>query len=247
MCPEDDSSERRKLAEALLKRFEQFTKYEQGASNRYLQWLRTVLSLSPEQVVSFLNAWYPISRHQPQILLFLTSLFPDHADRLRMFIGNIQEEDGYQKGYDPHYDLLGKVLIPLLGGTLRPNPVTDQMNLELHEMMMQRFRTPAQAAGALAAIEYPALDVSDILRMVVMKGGRQDVVSSNLYLKIHVKVEPEHIIDTHEVALRFMEQGEQQRHEVVEAFRTVMDFWVKFWPAAFSGLGYPESARDEAA
>jgi hypothetical protein len=55
-------------------------------------------------------------------------------------------------------------------------------------------------------------------------------------LTIHVKVEPIHIIDTHETALRYMAQGEQQHQEVLTAFTEVMWFWTSFWAAVFTDL-----------
>ncbi len=101
----------------------------------------------------------------------------------------------------------------LLLDVVRLREVTDRMNLRLRSRMMKEFRTPAHAAGALAAIEYPALDVSRILRAIVALAGRADLLRSNVYLKIHVRVEPEHIIDTHTLALQYMILYDESREQ----------------------------------
>src|ERR1051325_3588236 len=116
MCRMDDRDRERALAlkrrraKELLDGFRQHTGYVPGENNPHLSWLREVRSLTVEQVVAFLNCWYPISRGQPQLLLFCASLFTEQEDRKRLHV-NIREEDGYRDGHDPHYDLLGKDLI----------------------------------------------------------------------------------------------------------------------------------------
>lgn len=235
-CSDDSGLSRREQAEQLLVQLSGLSEYQHGAANPHLRYLAGLRSMSLEEAIAFLNAWYPISRHQPQILLFLASLLSEHADRKKLFLGNIVEEDGYGAGHHPHYDLLGKVLIPKLGGVLAPDPVTDRMNLDLLEQMRCHLRTPSHAAGALAAIEFPALDVSDILRAVVRLAGRAELLQTDPYLVIHVRVEPEHIIDSHEMALRLTARGPVEQAEVESGFTMVMKFWMKFWPQAFSVL-----------
>src|SRR5882762_4826032 len=71
-------------AEALLARFTEIVPEEKhGTHNPYLKWLNTNPVLTIGQVVDFLKFWYPVSRHQPQILLLCMSAFIGHNDRKR--------------------------------------------------------------------------------------------------------------------------------------------------------------------
>lgn len=223
-------------AHALLDTFGGFTGYCHGSANPHLSWLRAVPRLEPRQVVDFLNFWYPVSRHQPQILLLCASAFPHQADRRPIIEDNYREEDGLlAAGHSPHYDLLEQ-LIGKMGGRLQYNPVSEAMITELHCGFLKGL-SPAQASGALAGIEHPALDISEYLRLSVARCGFAPLLDSDPYLKIHVQVEPLHILGTHRTALRFMERSQAERQEVLAAFGEVMSFWDRFWARAFAALG----------
>lgn len=96
--------------------------------------------------------------------------------------------------------------------------------------------TPAQATGYVAGIEHPALDISAYFNKIIELCGFSPLLKSDLYLTIHIDVEPDHIIWSHGNALRYM-RG-KNRKEVLTAYKSVMDFWIKFWALAFRRLDY---------
>ena len=49
--------------------------------------------LEPDAMYRFFNYWYPVSRHQPQILLRIAAAYPDWTDR-GLIMQNYWEEDG---------------------------------------------------------------------------------------------------------------------------------------------------------
>lgn len=223
---------------------EEFLKYYpewlHGQHNEYLKSIQPINRLKAEHVVAFFNAWRPLSRHQPQILLLLASAFPDHADRHRLIRGNYLEEDGIAAGHCPHYMLLDK-LIESLGGTPAIVSRSEKIMSDFHQGLW-RPTTPARAAGLLAGIENPAMDISAFFHEVVGRSGFPNLLKKDRYLTIHVEVEPIHIIDTHETALRYMAQGAKQREEVLTGFKEVMEFWTKFWSVPFADLNQMQQA-----
>lgn len=231
--------ERINKAESLLDTFSEYTDYRHSAHNPYRQWLASNPVLTPEQVFSFLSYWYPVSRHQPQILLRCTSAFPEWSDR-KLMMQNYLEEDGMVKdGHEPHYDLLQRLMKKLnptfeADMRFRGNPEADAKVSSFHELF--HSMTPAEATGYVAAIEHPALDISYYFNKIIDLCGRKDLLTSDLYLTIHVDVEPDHIIWSHGNALRYIEEG--RKDEVIGAFQKAMTFWVSFWDKAFTKLNY---------
>jgi hypothetical protein len=228
-------------AEGFLDRFSHFTTYKHRGMNPYLCWLNSNPSLKPDAMYRFFNFWYPVSRHQPQILLRIAAAYPEWRDR-KLIIKNYIEEDGMLKdGDDPHYDLLD-ALIKKLGGKLDIDSEAEAMVGEFHNSLGNM--TPAQATGYVAAIEHPALDISDYFQQITRLQGRADLLTDDLYISIHIDVEPKHIIWSHGNALDWMEDmGKQEREsytadDVVEAYRHAMAFWDGFWKLAFQKLGY---------
>lgn len=189
------------------------------------------------------NFWYPVSRHQPQILLRIAAAFPDWSDR-KLLMANYLEEDG-QLGDNqhPHYVLLEQ-LINALGGTLSPDPTAEALVLDFQRS--QVFPTPGHAVGYLAAIEHPALDISDYFRSLTERAGRAELLTRDPYLTIHVHVEPHHIIWSHGRALEWLGNTELQvryafaSEDVIGTFERAMLFWTTFWALAFRRLGYRE-------
>src|SRR4051812_30678428 len=117
-------AEQQAKAEGFLDRFSQFTTYRHRGANPYLSWLNSSPSLQSDAMYRFFNFWYPVSRHQPQILLRIAAAYPDWKDR-RLIIKNYIEEDGMLRdGDDPHYDLL-EALIKKLGGKLDVDPEAE--------------------------------------------------------------------------------------------------------------------------
>lgn len=232
---EPESANVPKRAEQLLDDFATYPPhYARGSANPHLMWLRGVDRLAVRLVVQFFSAWRPLSVHQPQILALLLSAFPDPEDRKKIGEFNLREEDGWQDGHDPHFRLLDQ-LISKLGG-IPASLAHSEAIMEKFHRGLWRYTTPARAAGLLAGIEHPALDISAYFHEVVMRSGHADLLDTDLYLRIHVRVEPQHIVDTHEMALRYMRQGPQERAEVLEAFEEVMRFWQDFWFSAFADL-----------
>lgn len=228
-------------AEGFLDRFSQFTTYKHRGLNPYLGWLNSTPYLKPDAMYRFFNFWYPVSRHQPQILLRIAAAYPEWRDR-KLIIQNYIEEDGMLKnGDDPHYDLLD-ALIKKLGGELDIDPEAEAMVGEFHNSLGNM--TPAQATGYVAAIEHPALDISDYFQQITRLQGRSDLLTDDPYISIHIDVEPKHIIWSHGNALDWMEDiGKQEREsytadDVVQAYRHAMAFWDGFWQLAFQKLGY---------
>jgi hypothetical protein len=228
-------------AEGYLDLFSEFTAYKHRKQNPYLSWLLSGPRLDPDAMYLFFNFWYPVSRHQPQILLRIAAAFPNWNDR-RLIMNNYLEEDGMVKvGDDPHYDLLEKLIVKL-GGKLDVDPQAEELVNEFHQSL--GHMTTAQAIGYLAAIEHPALDISDYFQLLTRLAGREDLLESDPYLYIHVAVEPKHIIWSHGNALYWMEDEQKQlaegstRSEVVNAFQNAMSFWEKFWKLAFQKLSY---------
>lgn len=235
----------REKAEAYLNRFSTYTTYKHRGVNPYLRWLKSKPRLLPGAMYRFFNYWYPVSRHQPQILLHIAAAYPQWADR-RLLINNYIEEDGMLKeGDQPHYDLLEE-LIEKLGGRLDVDPQAEALVSAFHRTL--NTMKPGQATGYVAAIEHPALDISDYFQHITRLAGRAELLKSDPYLFIHVAVEPRHIIWSHGNALDWMEDLEKQQREgysadeVIGAFQAAMAFWDEFWQLAFQKLGYvPEN------
>lgn len=234
-------AERQRKAESFLDRFSAFTTYKHRSSSPYLAWLDNAPGLEADAMYRFFNFWYPVSRHQPQILLEIAAAYPEWMDR-SLIIKNYIEEDGMVRaGDDPHYILLERLIVTL-GGKLDVDPQAEELVSTFHRTL--RSMTPAQATGYVAAIEHPALDISDYFQKIAILRGRADLLKSDPYLYIHVDVEPNHIIWSHGNALDWMEdEGRQEREcyrraDVVEAYQHAMAFWNTFWQLAFSNLGY---------
>src|SRR5687768_16892891 len=84
--------ERQQKAESYLDLFSKFTSYKHRGLNPYLNWLKSNPELKPEVVYRFFNFWYPVSRHQPQILWRIAAAYPDWSDR-HLILFNAIEED----------------------------------------------------------------------------------------------------------------------------------------------------------
>jgi hypothetical protein len=228
-------------AESYLDRFSHFTDYQHRGQNPYLNWLKTDPQLTAADMNKFFNIWHPVSRHQPQILLQIAAVFPDWRDRY-FIMKNYLEEDGMVKqGDDPHYVLLERLIIEL-GGKPEPDQEAEELVRKFHESLLEM--TAAEATGILAAIEHPALDISDYFQQLTRLCGRSELTRTDPYLYIHVAVEPKHIIWSHGNALDWMEDEEKQRKEaytkadIVNAYKRSMEFWNEFWQIAFRQLGY---------
>lgn len=232
--------ERQRQAEVLLDEFSQFTEYKHSAFNPYRNWLNTNPTLTTEQVVNFLCFWYPVSRHQPQILLRCTAAYDEWTDR-KLMMQNYLEEDGMVKqGHEPHYDLLQRLINKLdknfqIDTKYRGDKQADEIVTKFHDTLNKM--NSAEATGYVAAIEHPALDISAYFNKIVELCGKKDLLTSDLYLKIHVDVEPDHIIWAHGNAKKYFADG--HREEVLNAFKTAMTFWTQFWATAFTKLNYP--------
>jgi hypothetical protein len=216
----------------LLAVFSRFADYEHGEANPFLQWLRRRSWLDPRDVIRFYCYWYPVSRRQPQLLLRCASAFPEQPDRA-CIMRNYWEEDGLVRdGDDPHYDLL-KQLIRSLGGQLVPDAEAQSMVEKLSHSLENM--TAAEASGVMAAIEHPALDISSYFHETASRSGFSKLLTTDPYLTIHVRVEPDHIVWTHQTALKFMRTD---RDQVLRGYVRTMSFWSQFWPKAFTRLGY---------
>jgi hypothetical protein len=108
--------------------------------------------------------------------------------------------------------------------------------LGLGHNTLYRKATPAEVSGLIAAIEHPALDISDYFNKIIELCGRGDLRKTDLYLRIHIKVEPDHIIWAHGTAEQFIKYGKSD--EVISAFKGAMEFWSKFWAIGFGKLGF---------
>jgi hypothetical protein len=224
-----------KRATELIQIFSQFPPFPRhGNDDPHLWWLRNVDYLPVERVIRFFNAWRPLSAHQPQILYLLAAALPDQRDRKRMALDNIWEEDGYADGHDAHVVLLDQLIVKL-GGTPVIMERSEEIMNGFHEGLW-RPTTSARAAGLLAGIEHVALQISHYFHEVVLRSGFPALLTTDSYLTIHVAVEPQHIVDTHEIALRYMGKGPRERGEVLAAFDEVLTFWRDFWRAAFDDL-----------
>ena len=231
-------------AEGYLDKFAEFTAYKHRRHNPYLAWLKSKPLLEPDAMYRFFNYWYPVSRHQPQILLRIAAAYPDWTDR-GLIMQNYWEEDGRAKpGDEPHYDLLEQLIVKL-GGKLDVDPQAEELVSVFHRSL--EAMTAAQATGYVAAIEHPALDISDYFQQITRLRGREELLKDDPYLSIHVDVEPRHIIWSHGNALDWIEDKERQQRqrytekEVVGAFQSAMSFWDRFWKIAFRKLGYVSS------
>lgn len=236
-------AERQAKAEGYLDRFSQYTDYRHGEQNPYRKWLRTSPQLRPTFMYEFFNYWYPVSRHQPQILLQIASAYPAWSDR-KLILKNYIEEDGMVKeGDDPHYVLLEQ-FIEKLGGRLDVDPDAEALVTRFQQSIVGM--TAAEATGYVAAIEHPALDISDYFCQITRLAGRPELLDDDLYLSIHVQVEPNHIIWSHGNVLEWMQNSERQHLEgyssidVISAYQRAMSFWNEFWSLAFAKLGFRE-------
>ena len=236
--------EQQAKAESYLDRFAQFTNYKHRGQNPYLRWLNAEPTLGRTSMYRFFNYWYPVSRHQPQILLRIAAAYPEWSDR-SLIMKNYLEEDGMREGgHDPHYVLLERLIVEL-GGKLDVDPEAEALVAAFHRSLTAM--TPAQATGYVAAIEHPALDISDYFQQITRLSGRSDLAKADPYLYLHVDVEPKHIIWSHGNALDWMEDADKQdregftRQDVVGAYSSAMAFWDEFWQLAFQKLGYQAS------
>lgn len=243
---------RQKEANALLDFFGQFTAYKHGKNNPYLEWLDSRLekfyrtdsrsAISGADVVKFMNFWYPISRHQPQILLRCAAAMSDREEQRKIVMGNYEEEMGFNhEGNDAHYTLLEQLMLKVGGkedGRLNVPEESERMVTAYHNMIDQHATNPSRAMGMLAAIEHPALDISGYFHKLIELAGKSFLLQEDPYLVIHVDVEPNHILLSHGTAQDYMGRSEKQRQEVLEGFKTTMQFWEEFWPQAFKTVGY---------
>jgi hypothetical protein len=241
-------------AKALLDRFSGYAAgYKHGVNNPYLKWLLTNPVLTIKQVVNFLCFWYPVSRHQPQMLLQLMALFPRWNDRKKVF-WNWVEEDGMGQGQEPHYYLLQQLIHKLdnnfkvdykvvkddglveINDKYKGDNQANEVVTKFHDTLYKKMSS-AEVSGLIAAIEQPALDISAYFNKLVELCGRPDLLKSDLYLLIHCEVEPAHIVWSHGTAEQYMKNG--KKAEVVNSFYNTMQFWNEFWKIAFTKLGYP--------
>jgi hypothetical protein len=172
------------------------------------------------------------------------SAYPDWSDRHLIYL-NWVEEDGMVKEDDnPHYDLHENLIVSL-GGKLDVDPEADEIVTKFHKSI--QGMTPAEATGYVAAIEHPALDISDYFITMTKQYGDPKLLTTDPYLYIHVDVEPRHLIWSHGNALDWMEDEEKmerlnyRKQDVIDAFTHAMSFWNKFWALAFAKLGYLQS------
>jgi hypothetical protein len=242
-------------AEALLDLFSELIKggYEHGSNNPYRKWLETNPSLTIKQVVDFLCFWYPVSRHQPQILLQCIAAYPRWNQRKINMLNYLEEDAMMTEGHDPHYFLLQQLIKKLdhnfeidkkvvidgkfeIDDSYMGDEQANEMVIGFQDTLYKKM-TAAEATGLIAAIEHPALDISFFINKIVELCGRSDLLKSDPYLVIHISVEPAHIEWAHGNAEQYMKNG--QRDAVVNSFRNCMSFWAEFWPIAFTKLGYP--------
>jgi len=262
--------ERQAWAQSLLDEFSAYTEYKNGAKNPYLRWLDERIDklrshqqqleqahdrdhryhgacaeygISSKHVVDFMNFWYPVSRHQPQILLRCAAALSDREEQRWIVLGNYLEEIGFNKEeYDAHYTLLEQLMKKMWGGLHIPKQA-EAMVSRYHRKIDKKATSHARATGMLAAIEHPALDISGYFHKMIELAGRTHLLKKDPYLLIHVDVEPSHIILSHESAKSHMKKGHEQ--EVIEAFHETMGFWVEFWPKAFKTVGYQENSLEQ--
>lgn len=245
--------ERQKVANYLLELLSEHTDYRHGANNPYRKWLETNPKLAVEKVVDFLKFWYPVSRHQPQILLQCMAGFPSWEDR-KSVLPNWFEEDGMGDGQDPHYFLLQELIHKLDpefrkdhklvrgDGSIRfddeytGDSEANAIVSKFHDTLYRKL-TPGELSGLIAAIEHPALDISAYFNKIVALCGREDLLKTDLYLMIHIDVEPDHIIASHSKAEEYIKRG--RADEVLSIFEDATEFWCNFWNLAFQKLGYP--------
>lgn len=221
-------------AALLLDAFSRHTDYQHGPANPYRIWLDTQKRIETSLVVRFLNAFYPVSYHQPQ-LLYLCAASHDEQRHRKLILLNLIEEDGCAHPEDdPHFDLLAQ-LIRKLGGALDPNPDAARL-AEAFCRSLGRL-SPAEASGVLAGLEHPALCISGFLHRLMHLCGTPDLLETDLYLSLHARIEPLHVMWSHGAAQEFIDRGEGEA--VIGAFRRAMSWWSAYWPVAFATLGYP--------
>jgi len=219
-------------AAQFLDTFAQYTDYQHGEQNPYLARLNGVQTLSRDRALEFLCIWYSFSRRTPQILLSCAAAYPDQPSR-KQLMANYLEEDGLTgEGHEPHYDLLVH-LIEKMGGTLVLNERAESI-IE-HFMSLLPGMSEARATGFVSGFEHPALDITLILMEVVKKAGFPELLDTDPYLRIHVQVEPSHIIWAHGKCLPYI-RDRHTRVEAVRGFTDVMGFWRAFWNLAFERL-----------
>ena len=63
-----------------------------------------------------------------------------------------------------------------------------------HDLKFQKFmdRLYCLRIAVIVAIEHPALDISAYFNKIVGLCGRSDRLETDLYLRIHIDVEPDH-------------------------------------------------------
>ena len=232
---------RQRKAEAYLDLFSQWTSYKHRGLNPYLKWLKSGPNLKPDAIYRFFNFWWPISRHQPQILWKIGSIYPDWSDR-NYVMKNLIEEDGHVKaGDNPHYDLLTNLIVDI-GGRLDVDEDAEKLVGEFHESL--NLISPAEATGILASIEHPALDISEYFTIITTLCGYPELLTSDPYLYIHIDVEPNHLIWSHGNALDWMDDTKKmqrlgyRKEDVINAFSHGTNFWEEYWAKAFAKLGY---------
>lgn len=222
-------------AQELQDLFEKFPPfYRHGLANRHLTWLLRTDELPRAAVVRFFNAWRPLSRHQPQILSLLAAAFGNPLEQKTIVMNNLLEEGGFIEGCDPHWVLLDN-LIMKLGGVPKIVKRSEEAMRRFHRSIWRPMKART-AAGYIAGIENPALDISAYFCEVVRRCGFEHLLADDPYLRIHTIVEVQHVVDSHESALRHMEKGARARADVLAAFEEVMEFWTTFWDVAFGEL-----------
>jgi hypothetical protein len=247
---------RQQKAEVLLENFSKYAEeagYWTGSKNPYRKYLESNPTLTTKQIVDFICFWFPISRHQPQILLQCIAAYPRWNDR-KINMPNYTEEDAMlTEGYDPHYFLLEELIWKLdnnfkidkkvvidgqfeIDDRYMGDEQANEMVTKFHDTLYKKM-TEAEATGLIAAIEHPALDISFYFNKIVQLCGQTQLLKSDPYLLIHIDVEPDHILWAHGHAGQYMKDGKTD--EVITAFKNCMSFWTEFWAVAFTKLGYP--------
>lgn len=212
-------------AEELLAHFGRWTEYKHGADNDLIPQLEAVDELPLERAVHFLNAWWGFSYCTPRVLLRCAAAFPDVEDRAAIMQNYIEEDGLARPGDDTHHVLLQK-LVQSMGGEVYHVEWSEEM---VRTAFFDRTEgmTPAFAAGVLSAFEHPALDITRLIELVVLKAGFADLFETDPYLVVHRVVEPSHIVWAHSSSLKYCELGFED--EVKAGFQMVMDFWISFW------------------
>lgn len=188
-------------------------------------------SISPVAARRFLSQWHAFSAAMPELLSVCAVRAGSDAERSNI-VANLYSELGLDGDGVPHPELLKSMIEEATGAAPNPEDVTATTRRFVERLRAALFTgEPAFNAGVLLALEGVAYNILDVLKEILVKAGRPDVVR-HPYITIHEAIEAHHIEHTEGNLELHMD-----RQDAVNAgYDLMMVAWSEFWADAYGLL-----------